>query len=81
MSESAEQETRLPDLDPVVQDFIIGLTKDRIKYLEASIQHARERETTGRFLKWLGLLVTFVTGMIVAFEKLGSVMFKMSGKG
>ncbi|MER9652488.1 hypothetical protein NKJ26_03085 [Mesorhizobium sp. M0152] len=57
------------DFDPKVKEFIDSLTPERVKYLEASIQFSRDRESAGRFLKFLGILFAFVTGAIVAWDK------------
>ncbi|WP_214477426.1 hypothetical protein [Mesorhizobium sp. dw_380] len=67
------------DLDPKVKEFIDSLTPERVKYLEASIQFSRDRESAGRFLKFLGLLFAFVTGAIVAWDKV-AVYFMGHGK-
>jgi hypothetical protein len=56
-------------LDPEVRKFLEGLTPKRVAYLEAAIQFSQDRETAGRFLKFLGILFAFVTGAIVAWDK------------
>lgn len=70
MSDSSDQ-ARFDDLAPEVRQFFANLTPERVKYLEASIQFSRDRETAGRFAKWLAVIFAFVTGMIVAVEKVG----------
>ncbi|MBZ9710355.1 hypothetical protein LB543_27010 [Mesorhizobium sp. ESP7-2] len=71
--------TKLADLDPEVRRFLATLTPKRAKHLEAAIQCSEDRETATRFLNFLGLLFAFVTGMIVAWDKV-AVYLQAGGK-